>query len=654
LKDANGKYIDGTWTTTTMLTDAAKNVSTAATGSFVLDTTAPAAYTGNLKHDATNDTGINSDDSVTNNATPVLHINAETGANVEVQINGKTYAATETSTKGIYEVKVNDALPNATYNPLVRVTDAAGNTTVDGVFVGFTVAGSGGASGPISSTRTISILAISDDTGTSGTDFVTTDKTLKVNGLVTGVTATDIEQGKRVLVQFIDASGKEIIQAYVTPVADKWATTADTAELPVGKYTVKATIVDLAGNPFEQTSKAVEVTAGQLLAVADQSNVSEDHLLQNIGNVLSGTGESKQGADIDAQYSYGPNIVVNAVTFGATAITPSMVFSDTAFHLVDGNYGSLQIRSDGAFAYAINNTSTVVQSLQATQVEHDVFTYQVKNAAGLTSTATITVEVQGKNDLATILGAGPIWVDPLVSGVSSLPDVLKVQDSDSDQNTFKGISTTEVTQFTGTYGQLELTPTGLGYKWSYSKLTNSATDTIGHDLFVLESQDGTAVQTLDVQLQVATGVTASKQEFHTQKLAGLTVTGSSATTDTFVLHGGSLVFDFTKPTPNPSTSENIRSISNVEVIDIKGTGDNTIKLSMASLMQANVDATSHVKQLTINRDSGDLVEFKLDAGSAAPTAQQVNGYDVYHLANADQTATYDLLVQHTINTVAFS
>lgn len=74
----------------------------------------------------------------------------------------------------------------------------------------------------------------------------------------------------------IDASGKEVYQAYVTPVDGKWTTNSETAELPVGKYTAKATIVDVAGNPFEQASKSIEVTTGQLLAVADQTYVSED------------------------------------------------------------------------------------------------------------------------------------------------------------------------------------------------------------------------------------------------------------------------------------------------------------------------------------------------------------------------------------------
>lgn len=643
LKDANGKYIDGTWTTTTTLTDAAKNVSTAATGSFVLDTTAPAAYTGNLKHDAANDTGINSDDSVTKNATPVLQINAETGAKVEVDINGKTYAATETATKGTYEVQVTDVLPNATYNPVVRVTDAVGNTTVNGVFVGFTVAASGGASGPISSTRTISIVAISDDTGTSGTDFVTTDQTLKVSGQVTGLTNADIAQGKRVFVQFLNVDGLEVSHEYVTPQGDVWQTSTDTATLAVGRYSIKASIVDVAGNSVLQTSQSMEISAGSLIAMPDKASATEDAGVNLEGNVLSGTSVNHDGADVDVQFSYGANIFVNALIAGTGAIAASNVFSDSAVHSVDGRYGRLSIQADGSYRYELSNAA---QALQAGQVEHDVFTYQVKNAAGLTSTSTLTMDVHGVNDVARINGTQSFQMS--FDGIGKFhreTTLITISDPDQGESFFSNILTTSNTTLTGRYGKLLITPVSNGYTWEYDKKTSPNGTATVHDLFVFQSADGTAAETFDITL---TNSTLQSQEFHTSSIAGLTATGSDTTTDTLVLHGGSLNFDFTSPTPSAPTATGIKSISSIEKIDITGTGNNTIHLSLASLVQADV------KQLTIDGDSGDAVQLKLDSGSALTNAGLVNGYDVYRLTNADQTDTYELVVQHTINTVVLS
>jgi VCBS repeat-containing protein len=92
----------------------------------------PAKATGSLTHDATNDTGVLPTDSITNNKTPVLTINAEHGAKVVVTVNGKEYTATETSTAGVYTVPVTDELKDGTYTPTIKVTNSAGSTTSDG------------------------------------------------------------------------------------------------------------------------------------------------------------------------------------------------------------------------------------------------------------------------------------------------------------------------------------------------------------------------------------------------------------------------------------------------------------------------------------------------------------------------------------------
>jgi VCBS repeat-containing protein len=92
----------------------------------------PAKATGSLIHDATNDTGVLPTDSITNNKTPVLTINAEHGAKVVVTVNGKEYTATETSTAGVYTVPVTDELKDGKYTPTIKVTNSAGSTTSDG------------------------------------------------------------------------------------------------------------------------------------------------------------------------------------------------------------------------------------------------------------------------------------------------------------------------------------------------------------------------------------------------------------------------------------------------------------------------------------------------------------------------------------------
>jgi hypothetical protein len=121
---------------------------------------------------------------------------------------------------------------------------------------------------------------------------------------------------------------------------------------------------------------------------------------------------------------------------------------------------------------------------------------------------------------------------------------------------------------------------------------------------------------------------------------------SISKTDTLVLDGAQLSFDFTTPTSVGATIPNITSI---EKVDITGTGNNSIKLSLASLMQA--DGTDGAHKLYINGDSGDTVMFTLDNTHTSiahdTAALNVNGtnYWVYHIG------TDELLVQTAINNI---
>ena len=100
-------------------------------GGATADTTAPTGQTGALL--ATSDTGTPGDN-ITNNKTPTITGKAEAGAKVEVTVNGKTYITTADA-NGNYSVSVPaaDTLPDGTYTPKIKVTDAAGNnSTADG------------------------------------------------------------------------------------------------------------------------------------------------------------------------------------------------------------------------------------------------------------------------------------------------------------------------------------------------------------------------------------------------------------------------------------------------------------------------------------------------------------------------------------------
>ncbi|MFM7116481.1 MAG: VCBS domain-containing protein, partial [Planctomycetota bacterium] len=70
---------------------------------------------------------------------------------------------------------------------------------------------------------------------------------------------------------------------------------------------------------------------------------------------------------------------------------------------VTGTYGSINISSAGAYTYTIDNNNSAVQALRtSSNTLTETFTYTMSDTAGLTSTAQITITIQGANDTPTV------------------------------------------------------------------------------------------------------------------------------------------------------------------------------------------------------------------------------------------------------------
>jgi VCBS repeat-containing protein len=64
-----------------------------------------------------------------------------------------------------------------------------------------------------------------------------------------------------------------------------------------------------------------------------------------------------------------------------------------------GEYGALTLRADGTFTYVVNNANAEVQALRTAQETlTDTFSYTMRDAAGATSTSTVSIVIQGAND----------------------------------------------------------------------------------------------------------------------------------------------------------------------------------------------------------------------------------------------------------------
>jgi hypothetical protein len=232
-------------TYTVQVTDGAGNSSAPVNGTpFTVDTRAPAAPTGEL--DDRDDTGFSATDNLTGDNTPRITGRTEPNATVKITINGHDYTG-QADAQGLYVIQVIDALPNTRQTYTVQATDAAGNvTTADGT--PFTVDAS---SVSTSQGVELRIDAITQDTGVDAHDFITGDNTLTWSGrLIEGASVFNPEDG--VQVQLLNAQSQVLATQYVRPQQTagvwNWTWSGEALSLPDGVYTLKAQIVDTAGN----------------------------------------------------------------------------------------------------------------------------------------------------------------------------------------------------------------------------------------------------------------------------------------------------------------------------------------------------------------------------------------------------------------------
>ncbi|MGI9213676.1 MAG: VCBS domain-containing protein, partial [Methylococcaceae bacterium] len=187
-----------------------------------------------------------------------------------------------------------------------------------------------------------------------------------------------------------------------------------------------------------------------------------------IANATAGTNPTGNVLNNDTDVDSGDTRTVSAITGG----TPGQAKA--------GTYGSLTLNSDGTYTYTVNNANADVQGLRSpANTLTDSFIYTVRDAGGLTDTATLTVTITGRNDnpvgvddTATATEAG--GVNNGTAGTNPTGNVL-TNDTDvdsGDTRTVTGIrtgleSTTSDTttgtvgsSLTGTYGSLTVNADG--------------------------------------------------------------------------------------------------------------------------------------------------------------------------------------------------
>ncbi|HCE1027117.1 TPA: Ig-like domain-containing protein [Escherichia coli] len=246
---ADGRTLtDGTWNYTVRVVDLAGNVGQTATQNVVVDTTSPEAAKSITITGISDDTGASSSDFITSDTSLTVRgvLGAALGANEFAQIstdNGATWVNVTVAADGLNWSYVDGrTLTNGTTTWQVRVVDLAGN-----------VGATGSQSAQIDTVnpaQVLTIASISTDTGSSATDFITSDTSLTLTGsLGAGLASGEVAQIS------LDGGATWIT---LTTNGTQWTYT-DGRTLTDGSYVYQVRVLDLAGNTGPVVSKTVVV-----------------------------------------------------------------------------------------------------------------------------------------------------------------------------------------------------------------------------------------------------------------------------------------------------------------------------------------------------------------------------------------------------------
>ncbi|MDN4979931.1 Ig-like domain-containing protein [Enterobacter hormaechei] len=410
-------YVDGrtlsnqTYDYYVRVVDAAGNVGASAHQQVTVDTVAPDAAITVTVDNITVDTGFDNNDFLTSSTSYTLNgtLGAELGAGEYVQVSmdgGTTWVyATVSGTRWSY----NDTrtLADGDYRYQVRVVDQAGNvgaTTTQDVTVDTQAPQYG-----------ITIDSISEDTGQSGSDFITMDTSLTINGSLGSALASDER------VQISLDGGNTWVDATVTN--QRWSYT-DTRDLPDGDYTYQVRIIDQAGNVGSTSSQVVTVdttppdTVGTVVSYTDgegerQGTYGASVATDDTSPLINGT-LNRAPEDGEIVQLYRDGILLGQVTMNGSA---SWSYQDNG--LLDGNHTYILRVTDKAGNYTESDgfvlnvdtsipTTTAAITAQTTSDTTPIINGTV--SADLVNGEYLVVMVNGKT--YTSQTGGAVVIDP--------------------------------------------------------------------------------------------------------------------------------------------------------------------------------------------------------------------------------------------------
>ena len=411
--------------------------------------------------------------------------------------------------------------------------------------------------------------------------------------------------------------------------------------LPVGSsltevfsYTARDT-----GNTNTGTANLVITITGANdapVAVADTAAAVE---AGGVGNATTGTNPTGNVLTNDTDVDTGDTKTVSAIHAGSNAdsIVSSGTTSSTGTTAA-GTYGSIKIGADGSYVYTVDNANATVQALLPTSTAlTDTFTYTVKDAAGLTSTNTITVSITGANDAPQVQVAlvdqnattGSAFTYTFPGNANTTADTFKDVDT-GHQSTLTyaatladGSSLPSWLSFNATTRTFSGTPpTGTSLSDITVKVT--ATDSLGlstTDDFIIHmaaGQDNTppTIAITSNQASLTAGQTATITFILSEASTTFTdadVTVSGGTLSNFTGSGTTYTATFT-PATN-STANGVIYVDSTKFTDAAG-NNNADGTDANNTVTLNVNTTV-ASSLNLVNDTATAVESGVTSGNTA-------------------------------------
>ncbi|WP_019658315.1 Ig-like domain repeat protein [Variovorax atrisoli] len=307
--------------------------------------------------------------STTNETRPQMAgAGAEPNGTVKVYDNGTPIgtAIADGSGKWSFTPEAGKALSNGAHSLTAGSVDAAGNEGPRSAPLAFTV-------GTTAPAQVATITSISDDTGASASDFITSDTTLVVTAALDAAAAT----GEKVQISLDNGTSWRD----ATLVSGNTYRLDNTAvPLAAGDYVFQARVVDAAGNAGKPTSQRVVIdtrhSAGitiDIASISTDTGVAGDFITSDTSLTINGRLTGTLASDETAQIS---------LDGGATWV--NLIVSGGNWSYVDG-----RVLADGSHDYRVRVVDTAgnLAAFDARTVVVDTSTPTAGNAVAITAYA---------------------------------------------------------------------------------------------------------------------------------------------------------------------------------------------------------------------------------------------------------------------------